>query len=98
MNVELEAIKTAWSQDNKEARNAALARDLSDDYVAAHPAEFEEISEMEIEECVNALGVFRNAGMEDSQWRIQAWLFHHFEPQQIGGIAGATIRVLQEGE
>ena len=46
-----------------------------------------------IEECVNAVSVFRQAGMAEEQWKVEVWQLHHFEPQQIGGPIQAQVRI-----
>jgi tRNA A37 N6-isopentenylltransferase MiaA len=99
MNKDLKAVKDAWDPGDPETKNVKAKRDedkvraLSDAYVEAHPDEFAELREMTQEQCVQALEVFRAAGMEDSEWKVQAWLFHHFEPQNIGGEYKATVRI-----
>lgn len=42
--------------------------------------------------CVRALEVFRDAGMEESMWTVQAWLWHKFEPKDIGSEISAVVR------
>jgi hypothetical protein len=49
---------------------------------------------MSLEECVNAVSVFRQAGMAEEQWRVETWLLHRFEPQNIGGPVKAKVRVV----
>lgn len=93
MNSELEAIKDAWDKDTGEGRDKDGTLAMCDGYVAAHPEQFTTLKSMSLEECVNALSVFRNAGMDEDQWKVEVWLLHHFEPQQIGGPVRARIRL-----
>lgn len=90
----LDAIRDAWDKDTGKGRDAAKARELADAYVAAHPDQFTELATMSLEQCVQAVDVFRAAGMADSQWRAEAWLLHHFEPQTIGGPVDAKVRIV----
>ena len=93
MNAELEAIKDAWSKETGAGRDEEGTRALCDAYVEAHPERFTELANMSLEECVQALSVFRAAGMEGSQWEVEVWLLHRFEPQSIGGPLQATVRI-----
>lgn len=99
MKAELEAIRKAWDPGDPETKQLKGKRDedktrkLSDKYVEDHPEEFEELRNLSEPDCVNALEVFRAAGLEDSEWRVQAWLFHAFEPQNIGGEHHSILRV-----
>ena len=79
-------IKLARSQDDD-------VRALCDAYVAAHPEQFTEHENMSLEECVTAVSVFRAAGMEEAQWRVETWLLRNFMPQDIGGVAKAIVRI-----
>lgn len=93
MNAELEAIKDAWAKDTGDGRDDVGARALCDAYVAAHPEQFTSLEVMSLEQCVNAVEVFRDAGMEEEQWKVEAWLLHHYEPQNIGGPITAQVRI-----
>jgi hypothetical protein len=44
-------------------------------------------------QCVKALSVFRQAGMEEEQWKVEVWLLHHIAPQTIGGPIVARVRL-----
>jgi len=79
-------IALARSQDDD-------VRALCDAYVTAHPEQFTEYEGMSLEACVAAVGVFRSAGMEEGQWKVEVWLLHHYAPQSIGGIARAIVRI-----
>lgn len=93
MNKELEAIKKAWDKNTGNGREEEKTRELADAYVEAHPEQFESMKDMTLEECVQAVSVFRAAGMEEEQWKVEVWLLHHFEPQNIGGPIQAKVRL-----
>lgn len=93
-NEQLDAIRDAWDKETGEGRDEELARSLADALVAAEPDQFEELSSMSLEDCVKAVDIFRRAGMTDSQWKVEAWLLHRFEPQVIGGAAEAKVRIV----
>lgn len=73
------------------------ARQLSVDYVKANPDEFADFrawgtDKDALEKTVQAVEVFRAAGMR-SQWaRAEAWHFATWEPQNIGGVAQPVLR------
>ena len=93
MNAELEAIRFAWDKNTGDGRDEDGTRSMCDAYVEAHPEQFAELRNMSLEQCVQALSVFRAAGMETSQWEVETWLLHRYEPQQIGGDVQATVRI-----
>lgn len=68
-------------------------RRAADEYVAAHPEEFTQFEGKTLESLVKAVDVFRAAGFDEEQLRVETWLLHHFEPQNIGGVATVTVRV-----
>lgn len=80
MNKGLEALKTALDGGDFDK-----ARKLADTYVKDHPDEFADYTDMPIEAVVQAVDVFRAAGMLDNQYRAEAWHLHAWEPQEIGG-------------
>lgn len=90
---ELAAIKDAMDKSTGDGRDHSGAVALADVYVAANPEIFTQFSDMSIADCVNAVSVFRSANMEEEQWRVEAWLLSHFEPQQIGGEYQAQVRI-----
>lgn len=85
----LQDIETAWAEG---AGEIGQVRALADAYVAEHPDEFKELSSLSIEQLVQAVDVFRAAGLTESLWRVETWLFHHFEAQNIGGPAAVVVR------
>lgn len=87
MNAELEAIRDAMSKDTGDGRDRERARQLSEDYIAAHPEMFVFLQSMTLEALVATVDVFRAQGDEQSQWLVEAWLLHLYQtPQQIGGV------------
>lgn len=88
MNKELKAIQTA-----EEAGKHDKAVELADAYVAANPDEFKDHAQQDLESCVRAIDVFRAAGHDTDQWRMQAWIYHHFAFQDIGGTYQPQLRV-----
>lgn len=93
MDETLLAIQDAWDKELDGGRDDAAARALADEFVSANPALFTGMAEMTVAELVNAVDTFREAGMLEEQWRVEAWLLHHYEPQNIGGQAEPTVRV-----
>ena len=90
MNAELQAIKDCW---DTEPRDAATCRSMADDYVAAHAAEFIGFDAKTIEQLCGAIDTFQEAGMDEEVQRIEVWLLHRFEPQNIGGTYQPQIRI-----
>lgn len=90
---ELQAIKDAWDKKTGEGRDDAKARELADKYVKAHPEHFAALDKKSVEELVKAVDVFREAGWEDEQWRVEAFLLSQYEPQEIGGTATPKLRI-----
>jgi hypothetical protein len=89
----LAEVHAAWDKEDGEGRDEALTRSLADAYVAEHPEEFTELSTLSLEQLVHAVDVFREAGLTESVQRIDTWLWHHFEPQVIGGPAAIVVRI-----
>lgn len=90
MNSELQAIKDAWEAT---PRQDLVARSLADTYVSSHPEEFTGYAEMEIEQLTGAIDAFREAGMAEEVQKVETWLLHRFEPQNIGGVYRPQIRI-----
>ena len=93
MKAELQAIKDKW---NETPRDEAACRSMSDAYVAANPGEFTGYEGKTIENLALAIDVFRDAGMDEEVQRMEVWLLHRFEPQNIGGVYQPQIRVVGE--
>lgn len=90
---ELEAIRDAIDKNRVGGRDRDLAVSLSDDYVIANPSDFTLVENMEYEQAVALAEVFRDGGQEREHWTIEAWIFHKFEKQNIGGKYQAQVRV-----
>lgn len=94
MDTELQAIRDAMDKgEDGQARDHERAVALADEYVAAHPEKFEKLREQTSIECVQAVDTFRAAGWEEDLWLVETWLLHRFNPQVIGGVTGATVRM-----
>lgn len=94
MPTQLTEIPDAWDKETGEGRDEELTRSLADAYVTENPAEFAELEALSLEDLVKAVDVFRAAGLTDSQLRVEAWIFHSYKPQNIGGTYSAELRVL----
>lgn len=97
MNPDLEAIKDALDKTTGDGRDMDQVRALADAYVAAHPEEFTNFQTLERDQCVRFLDVFREEGLEEDQWRIEAWIQHRWNPMVIGGPIQATVRTPGNG-
>ncbi len=93
MNAELEAIKDAWDKTTGDGRDEAGTRALCDAYVAAHPELFAGLENFDLPVLVDQLSQRRNAGDEEGTWNLEVWLLHHYEPQNIGGVYKAEVRL-----
>lgn len=93
MNSELQAIKDVW---DGMPRDAELARTMSDAYVASHPDEFVEFENMSTIELADKIDRFRIIGQSEEVQRVEVWLLHRFNPQNIGGIYQPQIRIAGE--
>lgn len=73
------------------------ARELSTAYVKDHPDEFDDFRAWGTDEdarvrTVQAVEVFRSAGMRQQWARAEAWHFATWEPMNIGGTAQPVLR------
>lgn len=93
MKAELQAIKDKWAEV---PRDAEACQAMSDAYVAANPGEFTGYESKTIQELCRAIDTFREAGMDEEVQRMEVWLLHRFEPQNIGGTYQPQIRVVGE--
>lgn len=91
MTPELEAIRDALDNSNGD-RDMTQVVALADAYVAEHPDQFTSLQELDRDQCVAAIDVFRSAGMEEDQWRVEAWIQHRWDPMNIGGPVLAKVR------
>jgi hypothetical protein len=100
---DLKAIREAWekrdargqrsSSGNANLEDDDKVRKLADKYVAAHKDDFAGFDNLPLEVLVRTLESYREQGDEEGQWKIETWLLHHFEPQNIGGTHEATVRL-----
>lgn len=90
MTATLQEIQDVWAEGEGDQE---AVRSLADEYVAAHPEEFSEYADLTIEQLVAAVDAFRSAGIDVLRQRVETWLWHHFEPQTIGGPAVAQVRL-----
>lgn len=99
MNKDLEAIRAAWDPGDPETKNVKAKRDagavlkLADKYVSAHKADFAGWENLSQELLVRLVEESRDRGDEESEWKAQTWLFHRFEPQNVGGPFEAKVRL-----
>lgn len=97
MNAQLEAIRDAMDKSTGDGRDFSQAVALAEEYVAEHPEEFADYAswgtgEDAREKTVHSVDVHRAAGLEEAQWRAEAWHLATWEPMNIGGAAQATVR------
>jgi len=99
VNDELQAILAALEENGDEPGDIDRARELSTQYVQAHPDEFADFKAWgsgpdALEKTVQAVDVLRAAGLRDQWARAEAWHFHTWEPQDIGGATQPRLRQL----
>lgn len=102
MSQQLEAILAALEANGDEPGDIDKARDLSTKYVKAHPDEFVGYTawgtgDTAIKLTVNAVETFRAAGDRENWARAEAWHFHTWEPQNIGGMVQPQVRNVIQG-
>jgi hypothetical protein len=103
MAEDLKALREAWEKrDARGTRSSSGKASLEDDdkvykladkYVTANKADYAGFENLPLEALVRTLESCREQGDEDGEWKIQAWLFHHFEPQNIGGTYQPELRL-----
>lgn len=92
----LDAIFEAWTAGGD--TRLADAQAASDTYITANPDLFTGYASSEQDDLVEQLETFRNAVKAEGDWaddtwrRVQVWLWHKFDPKNIGGVADAIIR------
>lgn len=89
---ELRAIKNAWDKSIGGGRDEG-AREMAKAYVEAHPEKFADMEDMTLEQIINAVETFRNAGMETMQWLAETWLLAKVPRQEIGGTISFPVDV-----
>ena len=90
-------IRDVWNPQDGAERNKELAVQLADQYVEAHPEQFNDLRDKDLAGCITALEAFRSAGMESEEWKVQTWIFHKFEFQHIGAGAHVQVRGVNDG-
>lgn len=93
----LQDLVDAWDKTSGDGRDENLARTLADEWVDANPEWVAINGDRTVEQFCDAIGVYRDAGNKEEVWKIEAWLLHRYEPQQIGGSTEPQIRVVPEG-
>lgn len=95
------ALWDEWEKEGirgNEGRLAEEMQSLCDAYVAAHPEQFDpaqvSFTNLSKDEVVEALTVFRSAGFEEEQWKLEVWQWHHWERDNIGGQVQTRIRIV----
>lgn len=102
----LDELFDVWDKDTGSGRDHTRAVEISDEYVSNNATDFDSLRDLSIEECVALIDVqreaafkFREAGMDNlavlcdaEKLKIDVWLLHAFEPQNIGGQYRATLR------
>lgn len=104
MDKGLEAIRDAWQgrpasgSASSDPNGDELAKEdesvykLADKYVDANPDAYAGFEHLDRDVLVPLLESYREKGDEEGEWRVQAWIFHQFDPQQIGGTAEVKLR------
>lgn len=81
-------------QDGTEAaKGDDKVRKLADAYVKKHSDEFAGFDNLTEKVCVTVYEDHRDSGRDDDAARMQVWLWHKFEPQNIGGEVDAKVRI-----
>lgn len=104
MDDDLKAIKDAWegrnsagiassNPDGVDLSGDQAARDLADAYVESHAEDFAGMENLSLDLLVKAVDDYREKGQEAEQWKVEAWLLHHFDPQEIGGTYQPKLRI-----
>lgn len=74
------------------AKGDDKVRKLADAYVAKNKSEYAGWENIPLEVLVGMVDQHRDNGDDAKQWKVEAWLLHQFEPQNIGGPAEAKVR------
>jgi hypothetical protein len=100
---DLKTIRDAWEKrDARGQRSSSGKASLEDDqkvykqadaYVKAHAKDFAGWENLSRDVLVRTLEDYREKGQDDEETKVQIWLWHRFEPQNIGGAYEATVRV-----
>jgi hypothetical protein len=93
LSPKLEAIRDCMNKHTGDGRDHPKAVKLAEAYVKANPDMFASFKDLSLEDCVKSVSVFRAAGMEEEEWRVETYLLAKFEPQSIGGEYHPTVRL-----
>lgn len=70
---------------------------MADEYVDAHSDDFVGWDNLPLKVLVKMVDEFRDSGDDENLRKVQVWLWHKFDPQEIGGEYHATIRTPANG-
>jgi hypothetical protein len=103
MDASLKAIKDGWEKRDARGQRSStgkadLAEDdkvrgLADKHVKANASEYAGWENLSLEALVKTVDEARAAGDEEKLWKVEAYLLHKFEPQNIGGTYEPKLRV-----
>lgn len=81
----IEQFVSAWSEEDKEARDESRAREIAATAITEFSSEFKDYDKKELPDLVAAVDLFRAAGWEKEYRKIEMYILHSFAPQNIGG-------------
>lgn len=100
---DLKAIREAWEKrDARGVRSSSGKASLEDDqtvyakadaYVKAHAKDFAGWENLSLDALVKTLETHRENGQTDEEDKVQVWIWHAFEPQNIGGTYEPKLRL-----
>lgn len=105
MDEELQALIDAWenrpaageaSSGEDGAELAKKDRDvyaLADKYVAGHSEDFAAYDVLSLDELVSRIDEHGAAGRNTEAFKLQVFIWHKYEPQNIGGTYEPKLRV-----
>jgi hypothetical protein len=103
MDTNLKAIKDGWEKRDARGQRSSTGkanladddkvRGLADKYVKAHTKDFAGWENLSLESLVRLVDEAREVGDEEKLWKVEAYLLHKFEPQNIGGTYEPKLRV-----
>lgn len=93
---EFDAFLDAIDKQTGDGRDLDRAREISDAYIAAHPAEFTDFVGLKTQDLTDSAAVLNAAGPAHRKQaiRVEMWVRSNIEPQEIGGQVEATRRVI----
>ncbi len=103
MDASLKAIKDGWEKrDARGTRSSTGKADLADDdkvrsladkHVKANAKDYAGWENLSLETLVKTVDEAREVGDEEKLWKVEAYLLHKFEPQNIGGTYEPKLRI-----